>query len=89
VASFPIPHEGKALAISEGVDRDRAVDEAGNQIGVFGRVGARPLNREEQQRLYLRGGAVWKVVDDPRGYPAPRPYRRDPALVPARAERGE
>ena len=39
-----------ALAISKGLDRDRAVDERGNQIGVFGRIGARPLNAEEQQQ---------------------------------------
>jgi hypothetical protein len=83
VASFPLPNEGHALAISEGVDRDRAVDETGNQIAVFGRVGARPLNRAEQKRMYLRGGDVWKVVDDPRGYPAPRPFRADAEVVPA------
>ena len=29
---------------AKGLDRDRAVDESGNQIAVFGRVGARPLN---------------------------------------------
>jgi hypothetical protein len=56
VASFKIPHGGHALALSKGVDRDRAVDEDGNQIGVFGRVGARPLNRAEQQQLYLMPG---------------------------------
>jgi hypothetical protein len=65
IATFPIPKGGHALTISRGVDRDRAVDEAGNQIGVFGRVGARPLRLEEQQRLYLRGGVPWKVSDDP------------------------
>ena len=36
------------------LDRDRAVDESGNQIAVFGRVGARPLSVEEQQKMYLR-----------------------------------
>jgi hypothetical protein len=56
VASFKIPHGGHALALSKGVDRDRAVDEAGNQIAVFGRVGARPLNLAEQQQLYLLPG---------------------------------
>ncbi|MCA8995831.1 MAG: hypothetical protein KDA80_02570, partial [Planctomycetaceae bacterium] len=53
IATYPIPHEGEALCVSEGVDRDRAVDESGNQIAVFGRVGARPLNFEEQRRLYI------------------------------------
>lgn len=45
---------GPALAISEGLERDRAVDESGNQLTVFGRRGARPFNLAEQQRLYLR-----------------------------------
>ena len=66
IASFAVPQKGQALAISEGVDRDRAVDESGNQISVFGRVGARPLNLEEQRRMYLHNGQVWKVSDDPR-----------------------
>jgi hypothetical protein len=65
VASYPVTRGGMALSISEGVDRDRAVDEAGNQLSVFGRVGARPLDRDVQQRMYLRGGRVWKVSDDP------------------------
>ncbi len=65
IASFKLPLGGKALAISKGVDRDRAVDESGNQIGVFGRVGARPLNAEEQRKMYLHNGGVWKVSDDP------------------------
>jgi hypothetical protein len=66
IASFALPLKGRALAISKGVDRDRAVDESGNQISVFGRVGARPLNLEEQRKLYLHNGQVWKVSDDPR-----------------------
>jgi len=66
IASFKLPLGGKALAISKGVDRDRAVDESGNQIGVFGRVGARPLNAEEQRKMYVHNGRIWKVSDDPR-----------------------
>ena len=31
-----------ALALSKGLDRDRAVDETGGQIAVFGRLGSRP-----------------------------------------------
>ena len=42
---------GPALALSRGLDRDRAVEETGNQLSVFGRRGARPFNREELQRL--------------------------------------
>ena len=41
-----------ALAISKGLDRDRAVDESGNQVAVFGRRGGRPFNLEEMQRMY-------------------------------------
>jgi hypothetical protein len=65
IASFRLPLAGRALAISKGVDRDRAVDESGNQIGVFGRVGARPLNAEEQRKLFIHDNKIWKVSDDP------------------------
>ncbi|HLW67244.1 MAG TPA: hypothetical protein VKS79_18160, partial [Gemmataceae bacterium] len=65
VGTYKIPHDGHALAISKAVDRDRAVDESGNQIAVFGRVGARPLNLAEQRKLYWRGNAIWKVSDNP------------------------
>jgi hypothetical protein len=66
IATYPIPKGGCALAISRGVDRDRAVDESGNQIAVFGRLGARPLNQDEQHRLYLHQGKVYQVSDDPK-----------------------
>jgi hypothetical protein len=61
---------GSALAISKGVDRDRAVDESGNQLAVFGRRGARPLNLAESRRLYLRNGQLYTVTDEP----VERPY---------------
>jgi len=56
---------GPALAISKGTDRDRAADESGNQLGVFGRRGARPFNRVEAEQLYLRDGKVYTVTNDP------------------------
>ena len=56
---------GPALAVSKGIDRDRAVDESGNQIAVFGRRGARPFNRDEAARLYLRDGKPFSVANDP------------------------
>jgi hypothetical protein len=57
---------GPALAVSKGIDRDRAVDESGNQLAVFGRRGARPLNRAEMQRLYQHSnGAFYSVTDEP------------------------
>src|SRR5229473_1274982 len=57
---------GPALAISKGTDRDRAVDESGNQLAVFGRRGARPLNRDEMRSLYihLRTDEPYSVTDD-------------------------
>jgi hypothetical protein len=56
---------GPALAISKGIDRDRAVDESGNQLAVFGRRGARPLNGAESRLLYVHGttGTPYKVED--------------------------
>jgi hypothetical protein len=58
-----------ALAISKGVDRDRAVDESGNQLSVFGRRGARPLNNAEMLRMYMRDGAIYTVTDRPPSNP--------------------
>src|SRR5207249_11374010 len=77
VQKHPNKGGGKANSVGRGVDRDRAVDESGNQIAVFGRVGARPLKVEEQRRLFLRNGRVWRVSDDPGDqdcYPEPRPW---------------
>jgi hypothetical protein len=67
IATYRTP--GAALAVSRGIDRDRAVDESGNQLAVFGRRGARPLNREEAQGLYLRDGALYTVTDSPPSQP--------------------
>jgi hypothetical protein len=58
---------GPALAVSKGTDRDRAVDESGNQVAVLGRRGARPFNLQEMQRMYLHNGQVYTVNDDPPG----------------------
>jgi hypothetical protein len=67
---------GPALALSRGLDRDRAVDETGHQLAVFGRRGARPLNAEEARRLYLRDGKVFTVADVPPGPPGARAPRK-------------
>ncbi|QDT04452.1 LVIVD repeat protein [Rubripirellula lacrimiformis] len=65
VASYQLPKNGHALAISRGMDRDRAVDESGNQIAVFGRVGARPLSKDETQKMYRRpDGSTWYTSDN-------------------------
>jgi hypothetical protein len=58
---------GPALAVSKGIDRDRAVDESGNQVAVLGRRGARPFNQQEMQRMYLRDGQLYTVTDSPPG----------------------
>jgi hypothetical protein len=56
-----------AIALSRGLERDRAVDETGHQIAVFGRLGSRPFTLEEMQRLYLDGaGLPWYVADQVR-----------------------
>ena len=55
------------------------MDESGNQIGVFGRVGARPLSQEDARRMYLTpAGRPWYVSDDPRDavYGPPRGVKR-------------
>jgi hypothetical protein len=54
-----------ALALSRPLERDRAVDETGGQVAVFGRRGSRPFNAAEMRRLYLdRDGRPWVVPDD-------------------------
>jgi hypothetical protein len=75
IAQYPM-HE--ALAVSEGIDRDRAVDESGNQLAVFGRRGARPFTKAEMEKLYLRDGQVFTVTDTPS---RPQIFRAEPSLV--------
>jgi hypothetical protein len=81
----PDPHliatfrtKAPALSLSRGLDRDRAVDESGNQLAVFNRVGARPLTFEEAARFYrLPSGELFTVPeirteeDVEREYPVP------------------
>lgn len=58
-----------ALALSKGLDRDRAVDETGGQIAVFGRIGSRPFTAEEMAKMYRNpDGSVWSVSNQ--GKPA-------------------
>lgn len=60
---------GPAVALSKGLDRDRAADESGHQVSVFNRLGSRPFNAGEMRRLYLRGGRLYTVRDGPPGPP--------------------
>jgi hypothetical protein len=60
--------KGDAIGISKGLDRDRAADESGNQISVFGRRGARPFTYDEILRMLKTddGKGEWfKVTDRP------------------------
>ncbi len=60
-AKTPTP----AIALSRGLERDRAVDETGGQVAVFGRLGSRPFTRPEMEQLFLnRRGFPFKVSDD-------------------------
>jgi hypothetical protein len=61
IATFPT--KGPAIALSKGLDRDRAVDESGNQVAVFGRRGGRPFTADEMRRLYVRNGELYTVTD--------------------------
>ena len=63
---------GPALAVSKGLDRDRAVDEGGNQVSIFNRIGARPMTLPEMQRLYLRDGSLYTVSETPTTKPVTR-----------------
>lgn len=51
-----------ALALSRALERDRAVDETGHQISVFGRVGSRPFTLSEMRDFFLDDeGRPWTV----------------------------
>ncbi|MBS0417465.1 MAG: hypothetical protein JSR66_07110 [Proteobacteria bacterium] len=53
-----------ALSLSKGLDRDRAIDETGGQIAVFGRRGTRALSVTEMQQLYMdQSGKPWFVKE--------------------------
>jgi hypothetical protein len=58
--------KGDALGVSKALDRDRAADESGNQISVFGRRGARPFNYDEIIRMLKTndGQGDWFRVSD-------------------------
>jgi hypothetical protein len=75
---------GVSVAISEGLQRDRGVDESGNQLSVFNRVGSRPLNKEEMDRMYKIDGKIFTVENTPPGealkFVLPGAGGADPAL---------
>ncbi|WAT16831.1 hypothetical protein OZN62_07705 [Aurantiacibacter sp. MUD11] len=58
--------QSPSISLSKGLDRDRGVDETGGQMAVFGRLGSRPFNRAEMERLFLNeAGVPWRVSDEP------------------------
>ena len=68
----PRPHliasyqtKGTAIALSEGMPRDRYVDIDGNQWAIFGRLGSRPFNNKEMNRMFLRDRQIYTVRDNP------------------------
>ncbi|MGZ8919900.1 MAG: hypothetical protein ACXW3L_02840, partial [Limisphaerales bacterium] len=57
---------GEAVAVSRGLDRDRVVDESGNQTVVFGRRGARPFNLDEISAFFRPArdtNSIYQVED--------------------------
>ena len=55
---------GPAVAVSRGLDRDRVVDETGNQTVVFGRRGSRPFHLDEMEKFYRHdNGEMYQVED--------------------------
>jgi len=83
IAEYPTHHP--ALALSKGLDRDRAVDESGNQVSIFNRIGARPLTLPEMRRLYVREGGVYTVENPP---PTPPLQKEGRPLPPQGRETG-
>jgi len=68
-----------ALALSKGLERDRAVDETGGQMAIFGRLGSRPFNRPEMERFFNdQWGRPYRVDDAPdmSAWLGPRPLNQ-------------
>ena len=56
-----------ALSLAKGIDRDRAVDESGHQMAVFGRLGSRPFTRDEMENMFIGDdGKPYYVSDSSR-----------------------
>jgi hypothetical protein len=61
IATYPT--RGPAIAVGRGLDRDRVVDESGNQTVVFGRRGSRPFTATEFDIFLRREGQLYHVED--------------------------
>jgi hypothetical protein len=62
IATYPT--HGAALAVSRGLDRDRVVDETGDQTVVFGRRGSRPFHLNEMKPFVRHEDGSWYKVED-------------------------
>ena len=89
VAKYPTVN--RTLALSRPLERDRAVDETGNQVAVFGRLGSGPLRWADMKRMYLnQEGLPWYVSDKVDATPAARvtaAQKPNPAKRPAKEPR--
>jgi hypothetical protein len=61
IATYPT--RGAAIAVGRGLDRDRVVDETGDQTVVFGRRGSRPFTAAEFDMFLRRDGKLFRVED--------------------------
>ncbi len=59
IATYPT--KSPAIAVGRGLDRDRVVDESGNQTIVFGRRGSRPFHLDEMKKFYETDGSLYTV----------------------------
>jgi hypothetical protein len=59
IASFPT--SGPALGVADGYKRDRPNDENGNQIGISNRLGSRPFNADDLNRMVKRNNELITV----------------------------
>jgi hypothetical protein len=59
IATYPTREP--VVAVGRGLDRDRVVDESGNQTVVFGRKGSRPFKLDEMKKFYERDGELYTV----------------------------
>jgi hypothetical protein len=94
IATYPT--HGPAVAVSRGLDRDRVVDETGNQTVVFGRRGSRPFNLDEMKKFYQHADGTPYAVEDVspvapqisgRGEPRALPKEEGTQFVAPRPER--
>lgn len=76
IATYPIK-DAEAQAVSRGLDRDRVVDETGQQTVVFGRRGSRPFHLSEMLPFLRHRSAD----DDARGRVAGALYRVDDVVM--------